>query len=87
MSDAFAVSEQLWTIEQVSAFLQVKPSTIYNARRANAEIGAPPSIKIGRQLRFRPSAVLDWLSQREAAPLAHRPHKPRKKARRKAVTA
>ncbi len=52
-------SEQLWTIEEVAEFLQIKPSVvkywIYN--------DTIPYIKLGKYVRFERSEVLAWVKE------------------------
>ena len=56
----------LWTVEDVAAFLVVKPSTV----RAYAERGKLPHYRIGGRLRFSPDAISAWLAEREVRPTA-----------------
>jgi excisionase family DNA binding protein len=48
---------QLWTVDEVTRFLNVPRSWIYAA----AEAGRLPSFKVGRYVRFSPRAVFEWL--------------------------
>jgi len=52
-------TEQLWTIEDVAEFLQVKPSVvkywIYN--------DTIPYIKLGKYVRFESSEVITWVRE------------------------
>ena len=54
--------QRLLTVEEVAAFLQLKPSTV----RAYAERGTLPCVRIGNRLRFLPSDVGAWIEQRHA---------------------
>lgn len=57
--------EQLWTPEQAGAFLQ-------KSRRAVKEMAYRreiPSIKLGREYRFDPKELAEWLDQKRRKPL------------------
>jgi excisionase family DNA binding protein len=58
------MTDQLATLEEVAAFLQVPPKTIYGWRHRG---DAPPAFKVGRHLRFRWRDVEAWLSGRRDA--------------------
>ena len=62
LSDASA-AERLWTVDEVSTFLQVPVATLYQWR--HHRIG-PPAFKVGRHLRYDPAAVRSWLTDQEA---------------------
>ena len=51
-------ADEIWTVEDLAAFLKVKPSWVYEH---TSEI---PHIRVGRYLRFERSAVLEWLHRR-----------------------
>lgn len=53
--------DHLLTPEEAAAFLQVKRSTIY----AWVHQGFIPHVKLGGRLRFRRSALEDWLKEQE----------------------
>ena len=53
-------AERLWTVEQVSAFLQVPIATLYQWRHHRC---GPPVFKVGRHLRYDPAAVRAWLNR------------------------
>ncbi len=61
-SDVSAV-ERLWTVEQVSAFLQVPVATLYQWRHHRS---GPPAFKVGKHLRYDPGAVRSWLTEQAA---------------------
>ncbi len=61
-SDVSAV-ERLWTVEQVSAFLQVPVATLYQWRHHRS---GPPAFKVGKHLRYDPVAVRSWLTEQAA---------------------
>ena len=55
--------ERLLTVDQVAAWLQIKPRTVYQW----VHEGYLPVIKVGALIRFNPGSLRDWLSKREAA--------------------
>ncbi len=61
-SDVSAV-ERLWTVEQVSAFLQVPVATLDQWRHHRS---GPPAFKVGKHLRYDPGAVRSWLTAQAA---------------------
>ena len=62
MPVAAVAAERLWTIDDVSAFLQVPIATIYQWRHHRV---GPPAFKVGRHLRYDPAAVRVWLATQE----------------------
>ena len=60
-ADPHVARASLWTIEDVSAYLQVPVSSVYKmtARKAVVKI---PHIRIGGKLRFRQADVDRWLT-------------------------
>ncbi|MBF5032406.1 helix-turn-helix domain-containing protein [Micromonospora sp. ANENR4] len=58
-----AVSEELWSIDEVSAFLRVPVGTLYQWR--HRRIG-PRAAKVGRHLRYNPADVRAWLEEQAA---------------------
>jgi predicted DNA-binding transcriptional regulator AlpA len=48
--------DRLWTVKDVSTFLQVSTSWVYQ-RSASGEL---PSLKVGGLLRFDPGAIRNW---------------------------
>jgi excisionase family DNA binding protein len=50
--------DRLWTVEDVSTFLGVPVSTLYQWR--HRRIG-PRAAKVGRHLRYDPADVRSWL--------------------------
>lgn len=52
--------DRTWTIDDVSAFLQVPVATLYQWRHRG--IG-PKSARVGRHLRYLESDVLAWFRQ------------------------
>jgi predicted DNA-binding transcriptional regulator AlpA len=61
-SASAAAADRLWTIDDVSAFLQVPTATLYQWRHQRV---GPPAFKVGRHLRYDPAAVRSWLAAQE----------------------
>lgn len=59
---------KLLTVDEVAAWLQVKPRTIYQW----VHEGYMPVIKLGALVRFDPASVSAWLKKREAPGRARR---------------
>jgi predicted DNA-binding transcriptional regulator AlpA len=55
--------EALWSIEQVSTFLQIPVGTLYQWRCRGF---GPPARKAGRRLRYDPAEVRAWLARQAA---------------------
>jgi len=61
------MTDELLTVEELASVFKLTRWTIYNlTRQRNRCEGALPYIKIGRELRFRRSAVEAWLLAQEA---------------------
>lgn len=56
--------EQLWSIDQAAAFLQLSPKTLYGWRCRKY---GPPSYRVGNKVRYRPGEVEVWLDSRGMA--------------------
>lgn len=54
---------ELWSIDEVSAFLRVPVGTLYQWR--HRRIG-PRAAKVGRHLRYNPADVRAWLEEQAA---------------------
>jgi excisionase family DNA binding protein len=52
---------ELWTIQQLSAFLGIPVGTLYQWRHRG---DGPPAFRVGRHLRFDPVEVRRWLLDR-----------------------
>ena len=52
----------LWTVHDVSHFLQVPVQTLYSWR---AQGSGPPARRIGKYLRYRPDDVIGWVDNLE----------------------
>jgi excisionase family DNA binding protein len=60
------MSEELLTVNELALYFKLTRWTIYNlTRERNRRDGALPYVKIGRELRFRKSAVETWLLAQE----------------------
>ena len=56
--------ETLWDETQAAAVLKLEPKTL-NQWRARKKADQPPYVKVGRLVRYRPSAVAAWITERE----------------------
>jgi len=56
------MEERLFSIDEISKYLNIPKSTIYKLSQ-DKKI---PSVKIGKQLRFRKSSIDKWLSEKES---------------------
>lgn len=52
----------LWGIDEVSSYLGVPKHSIYGWRKTGY---GPPPVKIGKHLKWRPAAVVEWVRQQE----------------------
>jgi DNA-binding transcriptional MerR regulator len=50
----------LWSVQDVSNFLQVPVQTLYCWR---VQGGGPPARRVGKYLRYRPEDVIRWVDQ------------------------
>ncbi|MEU7970801.1 helix-turn-helix domain-containing protein [Micromonospora sp. NPDC049089] len=55
--------EELWSVEDVAAFLRVPVETVYRWRKVKY---GPPAARIGRHLRYDPAEVRAWVRSRVA---------------------
>lgn len=55
-------SDPLWDVDQLAAYLNVPKRTLYRWRTLGY---GPHGIRVGRYVRYRRSAVLDWIDQME----------------------
>ena len=55
--------DPLWTVDDVSRYLGVPVQTLYDWRLKGT---GPPVFKVGRHLRYRESAVMEWLEHHTA---------------------
>ncbi len=49
----------LWSVADVSEYLQVPVQTLYSWR---SQGGGPPARKVGKYLRYVPEDVVDWVN-------------------------
>jgi len=54
--------KELLTIDEMAAWLKVKPSWLY-FRTMQTDSNAIPRVKIGKYLRFNPGAVMEWIEK------------------------
>jgi hypothetical protein len=54
---ALRPTDRTWTVQDVSAYLAVPVSTLYEWRRTKY---GPPARRVGKYLRYRPADVVDW---------------------------
>ena len=55
---------ELWTIDEVAAFLRIPVATLYRWRTHEE---GPPAFRVGRHLRYDSQAVYTWLRRNEKA--------------------
>ncbi|WP_435820635.1 helix-turn-helix transcriptional regulator [Micromonospora purpureochromogenes] len=55
--------DELWSVEDVAAFLRVPVETLYRWRKVKY---GPPAARIGRHLRYDPTEVRAWVRSRAA---------------------
>lgn len=58
-----AIEDRLMTVEELAAYLNLKPGTIYN-RVSQRTI---PFEKVGRSVRFRRSTIDEWIKSNPVA--------------------
>jgi excisionase family DNA binding protein len=59
-------TDELLTVEELASLFKLTRWTIYNlTRKRNRREGALPYLVIGRELRFRRSAVEAWITSQE----------------------
>ena len=52
--------DDLWTTQQAAQYFGVPPATLVHWRYRQT---GPPSYKVGRHVRYRPSELADWLRE------------------------
>jgi len=62
LSVAFEIADPLLTADEVAALLRVTKAWVY----AETRRGALPHVRLGRYVRFRESAVRDWVEAIES---------------------
>jgi predicted DNA-binding transcriptional regulator AlpA len=58
-----APADRLWTVHDVSAFLGLPVATLYQWGYMGV---GPPAYRVGRHIRYDPSAVRTWLNAQDA---------------------
>lgn len=61
-TSAVSRTAEIWSVEEVSAFLRVPVGTLYQWR--HRRIG-PPAAKVGRHLRYDSAKVRAWFDAQE----------------------
>ena len=59
MSDSNHVGERLMNLSEAAAFLHIDPDTLRSLTRR----GRVPAMKIGRQWRFDPGLLREWIRE------------------------
>jgi excisionase family DNA binding protein len=54
-----SIPDRLWTVEEIAAYLQVKPSVV----RYWVQTESIPFIRLGRQVRFDTEEINIWIKQ------------------------
>lgn len=66
VSDAVTGPEPAFlTVQEVADLLRVSPGTI---RAWIAKGEGPPMMRFGKQIRYRPERVMEWVEQQEGGP-------------------
>ena len=65
--------DRLLTAEEVAALLSVPTRWV----REHTRSGTLPHVRLGRYVRYRLSAILEWVEQQEQGGAAWRKHRPR----------
>ena len=55
------MEEKFFTLDEISKYLNISKSTLYKL----SQTGKIPSVKIGKQLRFRKSSIDNWITAKE----------------------
>jgi predicted DNA-binding transcriptional regulator AlpA len=63
MAATVKIPEVLLTPEEAAAFLKLSLSWLAKARRRRG--AGPPYVKLGKSVRYRPSALVAWLESNE----------------------
>lgn len=59
------MEEKFFTLQEISQYLNISKSTLYKLSQRKKI----PSVKIGKQLRFRKSSIDNWLTEKELGAL------------------
>ncbi|MGW4461794.1 helix-turn-helix domain-containing protein [Micromonospora sp. NPDC004704] len=57
-------NNELWSVEDVSAYLRIPVETLYRWRKVRY---GPPAARVGRHLRYDPADVRSWVKKQVAA--------------------
>ena len=57
-SGPLPATERLWTVDDVATYLGVPAQTLYQWRYLQS---GPPAYRVGRHLRYDPTALRSWL--------------------------
>lgn len=63
MDETTPARDQLWSIADLSRYLQIPVESI---RKWRARGGGPPAFVVGKHLRFDPAEVAAWLKKQRA---------------------
>jgi excisionase family DNA binding protein len=66
------MSQRLLKAAEVAALLSVPEGWVYGEARC----GRMPSVSLGRYVRFREDAVLEWIEGLQRGPIPYRKHRP-----------
>ncbi|MBN6039128.1 helix-turn-helix domain-containing protein [Amycolatopsis sp. 195334CR] len=58
------MSEPLWTIKDVSDYLQIPVNTLYQWRTRRV---GPAGLRLGKHIRYRPEDVSAWVAEQGGA--------------------
>jgi excisionase family DNA binding protein len=67
-----AAVDRLLTAQEVAEMLSVPTRWV----REHSRSGLIPHVQLGRYVRYRREAVLDWISEQESGGVAWRKHRP-----------
>jgi predicted DNA-binding transcriptional regulator AlpA len=73
-NESVRMSDEVLTLHETAALTKVAPQTLRNWRWRGQ---GPPSFLVGGSLRYRRSAVEQWLAEQERAELERQIHQPR----------
>ncbi|MEO3936371.1 helix-turn-helix domain-containing protein [Dermatophilaceae bacterium Soc4.6] len=59
--DATGEAAHLWSVQDLSRYLQIPVGTIYQWRHRGE---GPPALRLGNHLRWEPDAVYRWVTSR-----------------------
>ena len=62
LDNLFADRAEILTVQEVAELLRVSPATV---RAWIAKGEGPPAMRFGKQIRYRPERVMEWVEQQE----------------------